>query len=194
MKKILFLNCCMRENSRTEKLARAYLDKIKNKHENRIVELLVPRLHISPLTAKSLAKRENNIASGRLNSYECKLARAFAAADEIIIAAPYWDSSFPSILKVFIEQISIKGITFECGNDGNPIKKCRANNLMYITTCGGFIGDNPSVKTYMQELCKWFVIDNFQFYSAQGLDIFPDKADKILNDTLYEMDRSLNQL
>ncbi len=193
MKKIIFLNCCMRENSRTKRLATVYLDKIKNQQDIQITEISVSCLNISPLTTESLAKRENDIVSGCLNSYECKLARDFADADEIIIAAPYWDSSFPSVLKVYIEQISIKGITFECGNDGNPIKKCRAKKLVYITTSGGFIGDNPSVKTYMQELCKWFVIDNFQFYCAQGLDIFPDKVDKILNDTLYEMDRSLNQ-
>ena len=41
------------------------------------------------------------------------LARRIAAADRIIIAAPFWDMSFPSALKVFFANMSLFGITFD---------------------------------------------------------------------------------
>ncbi len=186
MKKLLFLNCCIRENSRTERLCRSYLNKI-NKSEYEVNEVVVSKLDISPLDSISLSDRDNDILHDRLDSDKYKLAHDFAAADKIIVAAPYWDSSFPSVFKVYIENISVKGITFECGNDGKPIKKCRADSLVYITTSGGFINKNSGVKICMEELCSWFVIDNFRFYCAQGLDIFPQKVDEILNGTLDEM-------
>ena len=191
MKKILFLNCCIRENSRTLRLSQSYLDKIKNESEYQIEEVFLSTLDISPLNRQSLDTRDKDIACGNTDSDKYRLAHEFAAADKIVIAAPYWDSSFPSVLKVYIENISVKGITFECGDDGKPVKKCHADSLVYITTSGGFINKNPGVKIFMEELCSWFVIDDFKFYCAQGLDIIPDKVDNILSGTLSEMSSEL---
>ena len=36
--------------------------------------------------------------------------RTIANADKIVIAAPFWDMSFPSLLKVYIENIYTIGI------------------------------------------------------------------------------------
>ena len=38
-------------------------------------------------------------------------ANAMAQADMIVIAAPYWDMSFPASLKIFLEAASVVGIT-----------------------------------------------------------------------------------
>ena len=38
------------------------------------------------------------------------LAKQFAEADEVIIAAPFWDLSFPAALKQYFEQINVLGI------------------------------------------------------------------------------------
>lgn len=43
---------------------------------------------------------------------DTRLAEQFAQADEIVVAAPYWDLSFPSILKVYLERVCVTGITF----------------------------------------------------------------------------------
>lgn len=42
-----------------------------------------------------------------------KYAHEFANADLIVIAAPFWDLSIPALLKVYIENIAVDGITFE---------------------------------------------------------------------------------
>ena len=38
------------------------------------------------------------------------LASQFQQADEIVIAAPYWDLSFPAILKLYLENIYVTGV------------------------------------------------------------------------------------
>ena len=68
--------------------------------------------------------------------------RQFAGADEIVIAAPYWDLSFPSILKVYLEQICITGITFQYTPEGIPEGLCRARHIIYVTTAGGPVYQN----------------------------------------------------
>ena len=40
-------------------------------------------------------------------------AKDFAEADVIVVAAPYWDLSFPSILKVFFEHINVLKLVFD---------------------------------------------------------------------------------
>ena len=41
---------------------------------------------------------------------EISYAKQFAGADTIVIAAPFWDLSFPAILKTYIENIYVTGI------------------------------------------------------------------------------------
>ena len=63
------------------------------------------------------------------------LARRLAAADRIVIAAPFWDMSFPAILKVFIENMSLYNITFK--DSGTHFEGlCRSEKVLYITTRG----------------------------------------------------------
>ncbi len=58
------------------------------------------------------------IASRQFDDPYFRYARQFAGADEIVIAAPYWDLSFPSVLKVYLEHICITGITFQYTPEG----------------------------------------------------------------------------
>ena len=46
------------------------------------------------------------------NDHIFDYAKDFAKADTIVIAAPFWDLSFPASLKCYIEAINILGITF----------------------------------------------------------------------------------
>ncbi|MGM9552292.1 MAG: NAD(P)H-dependent oxidoreductase [Clostridia bacterium] len=108
MKKTLFVNACVRENSRTLELARYMLDKLNGE----ICEINLEKENLKPLDSDMLKKREqltneNNFCDNMFN-----YAKNFASADTIVIAAPYWDLSFPALLKIYLEQITVSGITF----------------------------------------------------------------------------------
>ena len=64
-------------------------------------------------------------------------AHQFADADDIIIAAPYWDLGFPAQLKTYIENIYVTGIVSAYNDHGQSCGLCRARSLTYITTAGG---------------------------------------------------------
>ena len=40
-------------------------------------------------------------------------------ADTVVIAAPFWDLSFPAILKKYIEAVTVAGITFRYSDQGH---------------------------------------------------------------------------
>jgi FMN-dependent NADH-azoreductase len=185
MKKLLFVNACIRENSRTEKLSRRYLEKFKDKYQ--IEEIKIAELNIKPFDAAALSKRNLDTMQGKLDSEDYRLAHRFAEADSIVIAAPYWDCLFPSILRVYLEHICVAGITFAYGENGSPVKMCHADKMIYITTCGGFLPEHPAVEGMIRELGKLFSIYDIRFYAAEGLDIYPNKVQKILEHTLEKM-------
>ena len=121
-----------------------------------------------PLDRERLSKRDDDIEQNKLSSSEYKYAFDFANADVILIGAPFWDLNFPSLLKIYIENICVKGITF--AYDGKkPVAVCKAKKLIYITTSGGYISNDGSLKTYLDELCCLFCIPTLEFYKAEGL-------------------------
>lgn len=185
MKKLLFVNACIRENSRTEELSKRYLEKYKDEYQ--IEEIKVSELDIKPFDAEMLKQRDEDIAENKLDSESYQLAHQFAGADMIVVSAPYWDSLFPAILRIYFEHICVTNVTFAYGEHGSLVKKCNADKLVYITTCGGFLPEHSAVESLIREMGTLFSIENVNFYYADGLDVFPDKVQEILNSTLEKM-------
>ena len=96
---VLLIDCCVHgEQSRTLKLARRYLDTLEDVQVN---HQKLYELDLAPLSCQETVERKRT-----------DIAKTFAQADEIVVAAPYWDLSFPSILKVYLEHVCVTGITF----------------------------------------------------------------------------------
>ena len=83
-------------------------------------------------------------------------ARQFADADTVVIAAPYWDLLFPAVLRIYLENITVCGITFRYSEKGIPESLCNAEKLCYVTTSGGFIGENNFGFDYVKALSSGF--------------------------------------
>lgn len=174
---ILFVNACVRDNSRTLVLAAEIMKDITDE----IVEISLNDEKIPALDRDALAKRESLVREGRLDDEMLRYARQFAKADEIFIAAPYWDLSFPALLKAYLEQITVAGITFEYQNC-RPVGLCRAKQLTYITTSGGPIFADFGYE-YVKTLAKSFYgIPQTKVYRAMNLDVNMISADRLLTD------------
>ena len=96
-----------------------------------------------------------------------------------MIAAPFWDLSFPAKLKIYLEQITVSGITFQYRN-GRPTGLCRAKRLTYVTTSGGPIFDDFGY-TYVKTLAKNFYgIEKTEAVRAMNLDVDTISAQDLL--------------
>ena len=169
MKNILYINACCRENSRTDELAEHLLTCLDGK----VQTVRLYEENICPLDAEFLEKRDSLLKNVMTEDKMFALAKQFASADTIVIAAPYWDLMFPSILKVYLENITVCGVTFCYSDKGIPQSLCKAKKLCYVTTAGGFIGENNFGFDYIKALaCGFFGISDVRFFSAEGLDIY----------------------
>ena len=85
-----------------------------------------------------------------------------------------------------------QGLTFLYGSDGVPISYCRAKRLIYITTSGGYIGGTDFGFEYIKTVTKsFFGIENFSFFSAEGLDILGNDPAAILKAAQEKIEREL---
>ena len=177
--KILFINSCTRPNSRTKELAMHLLNFL----EGEITQVDLYKANIEPIDNFDLEIRTENIRTGNFFCSEFERAKQFADADIIVIAAPFWDLSFPSVLKIYFENITVSGVTFEYSEKGRPVGKCKAKKLYYITTSGGYIGNNNFGFDYVKAVAEnFFGIKDISFYSAEGLDIFGADISRIMDE------------
>lgn len=184
MNNILYINACVRENSRTDELTQHLLKSL----DGQIQTVCLTEENIKPLDPVLLAKRDQLLKSGKTDDEFFSLARQFASADTIVIAAPYWDLMFPSMLKVYLENITVCGITFRYSEKGIPESLCKAQKLYYVTTSGGFIGENNFGFDYIRAVASgFFGISDVKFFSAEGLDIYGADVDKIMQEAKESM-------
>ena len=175
MPTLLFINACVRgEDSRTLALAQQLLERIREANSLdmtfQIEEIRLSTEHMLPLNYERLKRREELLAAGQTNDTMFDYANAVANADMLVIAAPYWDMSFPAVLKIFFELASVVGITFTYAEDGTPVGLTHARDMYYVTTSGAYIGDCNFGFDYADALCRLYGVVNTHFVCAEGLD------------------------
>jgi FMN-dependent NADH-azoreductase len=114
------------------------------------------------------------------------LANGFKTYDKIIVAAPIWDLSFPSILKIYFENISVSNITFRYESSG-LVGLAKAKEFIYLATAGGFLDEFNLGYLYTKDLFKMFGINNSKSYILNALDIDINKKEEVFNEKLNEL-------
>lgn len=183
-KPVLLINACVRSDSRTMRLAAELLKRLDRPYE----EVTLHTLAFPRFDEAYLQKRDHLLSSGQLDDPSFALAHQFAAAEDIVIAAPYWDLSFPAALKQYLERINAVGITFRYTSEGIPEGLCKAQRIFYVTTAGG-----PSVPQeygygYVKALAEnYYGIHDVRLIEASGLDIYGADAKAILQEALQQI-------
>ena len=174
---ILYINACVRRDSRTERLAEALLER----YDDDIQQVRLEEMSFEVSDEAFLERRDQLIEEDAFDHEMFSLARQFAAADMIVIAAPYWDLSFPASLKQYMEKVTVNGITFEYTPEGIPRGLCKAQRLYYIMTAGGDYTPEEYGFGYIQALAAgYYGITDSRLIKATGLDIVGADVERII--------------
>lgn len=185
---VLFVNGCVRANSRTQELARAVLEHLPEDVE----EIQLYPDGPDGLDAEELSLRDALLEEKNYDHPMFRFARQFAAADTIVIAAPHWDLAFPTKVRAYLEEITVSGITFRYGPDGVPRGLCKAKKLIYVTTAGGPIFRDFAFE-YVKMLANAFYgIADVCHVKAEGLDIWGADPAEILEKVKGEIPAMLS--
>ena len=186
-KPILYVNACVRKNSRTKLLAEKLLARLGRPIE----EVRLEEISFPVFNEAFNDRRDRLIAQGDFQDPLFDLARQFSEADTIVIAAPYWDLSFPAMLKQYLEQITVVGLTFKYSEEGVPVSLCRAKRLFYVTTAGGnYVPDDYGFGYAKALVQSYYAIPDVRKIEADGLDIVGADVDAIM----AEAEEALNAM
>jgi len=180
---VLFVNGCVRENSRTLNLAKAVLAK----EPQEIQEVRLYPDGPEGLTPETLHLREELTQKHEFMHPIFRLAVQFSEADTIIIAAPYWDLMFPTKVRAYLESVTVAGITFRYSPEGIPQGLCKATRLIYVTTAGGPIIENFGFDYVRALASNFYGIPDIRLAKAEGLDIWGADPAAILEAVKQEL-------
>lgn len=166
MDKLIIIDSCMRAESRTRRILNAAKEALSSRYDVECID--VNAVGLPPLTPETLAERN----SGAVPESAAALARKIASADRLVIAAPFWDMSFPAVLKAFFENMSLYGTTFT--DNGNTCTGlCRCRRVMYICTRGMDIADGSPLdqgSSYLRALSSLWGLGDVTTVAAWNLD------------------------
>lgn len=180
MRKALIVDCCLRgAASRTARLMEAFVRALPEDVE--VEKLTLEEEALSCLVGAHFEQRQRLLDAGALDHPRFRYARQFAAADIVCVAAPFWDLSFPALLKVYIEQVSVDGITFTAGKEG-LVGLCRGTDLVLLTTRGGTYDGDPMEmgSRHLDAMHTFFGFDRYHCVAADGLDVYGADVEAIL--------------
>lgn len=167
MKKIVYIDACIRdEMSRTKRIAEPIINELQKKYD--ITTYIINNLDLDIVQKEVINKRLN----GDIPAYVMDWAENIRDADRVIIAAPFWDMSIPSALKVFIELCSILNVTFN-SNSITCYGNCKSEKLLYITTRGMDISTRDKLDqgtSYLEALSVLWGLGEVFVVSAQNMD------------------------
>lgn len=183
MKKLIYINACMRAGSNTRRIASRIIDELRKSYSIETIDLT---RNIYPVVDNYILEDRN---AGIVPIEHSALAKRIAQADRIVIAAPFWDMSFPSALKVFFENMSLFGITFD-SNGKECYGLCKAEKVMYITTRGMNIktGDTFEQATpYIKAISHLWGLGDLYVVAGENLDYStPEEIENKIKDAITE--------
>lgn len=166
MEKLVIIDSCMRAESRTRRILNAAKEVLSTRYDIEIID--VNAAGLLPLTPEGLEER----TSGIVPEQTLSLAKTIAAADRLVVAAPFWDMSFPATLKAFFENMSLYGVTFE-DNGHTCVGLCKCKKVMYITTRGMDIetgSPREQGSSYLMALSTLWGLGEVTTVAAKNLD------------------------
>ncbi|MDF2699440.1 MAG: acyl carrier protein phosphodiesterase [Haloplasmataceae bacterium] len=189
MAKVLYIKANPKkdEESTTFKLANVFLNEYKAKNPNdEIIVLDLYKENIRPLDETLLqemfSKKDGEIL---------RQAKLFASCDKFIVAAPMWNLSFPSILKVYFDYITQVGIVFKYTESGSVgLLADRPRKAIHIVSRGGLYSEGPAKEyeqgdRYIRTLFNFFGIMDIQTLAIELTNVLPKEQLEVESQKVY---------
>jgi FMN-dependent NADH-azoreductase len=115
-----------------------------------------------------------------------ELVDQFVEADKYIFVTPFWNFSFPPVMKAYIDSVSVAGKTFKYTEHG-PIGLLTDKKALHIQARGGIYTEGPAAQMemghrYLDIMMQFYGVPSFEGLFIEGHAAMPDKAQDIKED------------
>lgn len=140
-----------------------------------------PHLSLETLSSLARPESERSPAQAAAVAYADALIEEVEAAGTIIIAAPMYNFSIPSVLKAWIDHVARAGRTFRYTKAGAQ-GLLRDKKVFVITGRGGSYSGESAARSldfqepYLRAVLGFLGLDDITFIHIEGLKISPEAA------------------
>ena len=170
--------------SRTIRISDAFVEAYKESHpDDTVIELDLYKENIGFLNNESVLLHNVQPGEGR-DHPQLRYAYQFLEADKVVIAAPFWNLSFPAIIKAYLDYVTVSGITF-CYTSQGPVGQCDGKKAVHIVTRGGAYSQEPLASLelgdrYLKTLFKFLGFVEFTTIAVENMDRTSTDVDAVL--------------
>lgn len=139
----------------------------------------IPHLDSAWLEALSTPPQERSEKQRARVAFSDSLIAELKAADVVIIGAPMYNFTVPSMLKAWIDHVARAGTTFQYTEQG-PVGLLNDKTVYVVTAMGGLheVGQSDFVRPYLQTALGLMGLSKVQFVTASGLNMGPEKREQ----------------
>lgn len=195
MNKLLYIKANPKPDnvSRTFRISEEFIKAYKEKNpQDKIITLDLYKENIHHLTSGDINDIFGKKGEEAKNHPILKYAYEFADVDKYVVAAPFWNLSVPSILKSYIDYVSVTGITFKYTENG-PVGLCQGKKAIHIVARGGgYSGGGGPLNAfemgdrYLRTIFGFFGITDFTTIAAENLDVIGADIDGIVEKAIKD--------
>jgi FMN-dependent NADH-azoreductase len=187
------------EDSASATLANEFLTMYQKNNKDVTIEKLdlynqeVPFLDVDVFSAWGKFASHDDLTEGEQGKVKRmdELTNQFLEADKIVIAAPFWNLSYPPMLKAYIDTICIAGKTFKYTETG-PVGLVTDKTVLLIESRGGIYSKGPAAELensqrYLRTIMNFMGIENFISVIAEGLEIDENFRETAIQDAKVQL-------
>jgi FMN-dependent NADH-azoreductase len=184
--------------SASRQLSRSIVERLQRDHRG--LEVTYRDLDAAPLShltgADLAASRQpaNSQATGAGTKTNAAVLQEFLDADIVVVGAPMYNLGVPSVLKAWIDRISIAGVTFRYTEKG-PVGLAGGKRVVIASTRGGLYAQGSASaaldfqETYLRAVFAFLGVTNVEVVRAEGLALGPEHRQAALQAALGEPTR-----
>lgn len=113
-----------------------------------------------------------------------ELNEQFISANKFVFVTPFWNFSYPPVMKAYLDAVSVAGKSFEYSDEGQPIGLLTDKKALHIQARGGLYSESPTAELEMgdrhiQVMMNFFGVPSFEGLYIEGHNKVPAKAQEI---------------
>lgn len=196
MKKVLYITAHPHDESSSYSMAtgKAFIDTYKEVNPNdQVIHIDLYKENIPHIDADVFSgwgKLQSGSGFEELSEQEkLKVARLgelsdqFISADKFVFVTPFWNFSFPPVMKAYLDSVSVAGKSFKYTEQG-PVGLLTDKKALHIQARGGFYSEGPAAELemghrYIGVMMQFFGVPSFDGLFVEGHNAAPEKAQEI---------------
>ena len=196
MAKVLYITAHPHDETQSYSMAvgNSFIESYKQTHpQDEVIAVDLYKEHIPHIDADIFSgwgKLRSGTEFSQLSTEEqakvtrlAELSDQFIQADKYVFVTPFWNFSYPPVMKAYLDAVSVAGKSFKYTEQG-PVGLLTDKKALHIQARGGFYSESPTAELemghrHLEIMMNFFGVPSFEGLFVKGHNQVPAEAQEI---------------